>query len=354
MSDRMIAHLFVEYFQHVVDEDSARIAIEKLDGYILENKPINIRRSTSKLRREPGMDKRCYRCGAADHKTVQCPSDPSNQGNLKRGTSASGGQPITTIGGGGEKRFAADPTGSGTPTITINLTGRPIPGTQTQMPTSAAYNGYQTATQTAPPQQQSVAPQQLASVALSAADSDPELARPIDSDLIPLYEQYMESRTKYFYFRERLSKEMKARAHAMHAPINAGAMQPAPLQAPYNTALYGAATLVQQPQQPYAQQTPTAAVPYSTGGAAHFYANTSMASAVTAGGIYSTTQQLQPQPQLQMQPQPQPQPQTYMLSNASTAPLMTHQQQPIVSAQYTQPQPQGIASVLQPQSARLY
>ncbi|KHN75837.1 RNA-binding protein rnp-1 [Toxocara canis] len=274
-------------FVHVADEESARIAIEKLDGYILENKPINIRRSTSKLRREPGMEKRCYRCGAADHKTVQCPSDPSNQGNLKR--VASSGQSIGTV-GTPEKRFAADPTGAGTPTIMINLTGRPTDGSGTQLQAGGyVYQGLQ--------------PQQLATVALTAAESDPELARPTDSDLLPLYEQYMESRTKYFYFRERLSKEVKARAHSMPAVVAA------PLQAPYTTALYGA----QSTQQP----TPSPA--YSTG-AAHFYAN-----AAASPSIYSTAQ-LQPT----------------VYATAVT-------QQPVVSSPYT-----AATATVQPQPARLY
>ncbi|VDO13271.1 unnamed protein product [Brugia timori] len=87
-------------FVHVPEESDARTAIEKLDGYILEGKAINIRRSTSKLRKEPGMDKRCYRCGAVDHKTPQCPSDPANI-NLKRVANAS-------IGGPEQKRFVGD------------------------------------------------------------------------------------------------------------------------------------------------------------------------------------------------------------------------------------------------------
>uniref|UniRef100_A0A915BF08 RNA-binding protein 4 n=1 Tax=Parascaris univalens TaxID=6257 RepID=A0A915BF08_PARUN len=243
-------------FVHVADEESARIAIEKLDGYILENKPINIRRSTSKLRREPGLDKRCYRCGAAEHKTMQCPSDPSNQaGALKR--VASTGQPISTIGTPEQKRFAADPTGTGTPTITINLTGRPGEGTATQLQQGAYIY-------------QALQPQQVAAVALTAAESDPELPRPTDGDLFPLYEQYMESRTKYFYFRERLSKEVKARAHSMPA-VTASS-----LQAPYMTTLYGVQTTHQ-----YAQQTASPA--YSTG--AHYYAN-----ATASPTTYSTAQ----------------------------------------------------------------
>ncbi|VDN53665.1 unnamed protein product [Dracunculus medinensis] len=123
-------------FVHVATDEHARTAIEKLDGYILEGKSINIRWSTSKLRKEPGVDKRCFRCGTNHHKTLQCPNDPGNN-SLKR-TSSMGNIPSADI--ADPKRFAAD----------VN-------------------------------------------------------------DLVPLYDQYMDARVKYFYFRERLMKELKAR-----------------------------------------------------------------------------------------------------------------------------------------------
>lgn len=53
----------------------------------------------------------------------------------------------------------------------------------------------------------------------------------------------MESRTKYFYFRERLSKEVKARAHSMPT-VTASS-----LQAPYMTTLYGVQSTHQYAQQ---------------------------------------------------------------------------------------------------------
>uniref|UniRef100_A0A915PR12 RRM domain-containing protein n=1 Tax=Setaria digitata TaxID=48799 RepID=A0A915PR12_9BILA len=181
---------------HVPEESDARTAIEKLDGYILEGKAINIRRSTSKLRKEPGMDKRCYRCGAIDHKTPQCPSDPANV-NLKRAASAS------CIGAPEQKRFVGDGVVSGeSPSY--------APGHDASAP--GAF-GYPAGSGAAGPR----------------IDPDPELPRPLDSDLFPLYEQYIESRTKYFYFRDRLTKEVKARAHALPS------ISVAPLQAPYAT-----------------------------------------------------------------------------------------------------------------------
>ena len=65
------------------------------------------------------------------------------------------------------------------------------------------------------------------------------------SDLIPLYEQYLESRTKYFYFRERLMKEVKVRAQL--APYNL----PTALQAPYASTMYN---VYPSQQQTYSQQ----------------------------------------------------------------------------------------------------
>ncbi|MFH4973697.1 hypothetical protein AB6A40_000406 [Gnathostoma spinigerum] len=233
-------------FVHVVDEESAKIAIEKLDGYILEGKSINIRRSTSKLRKEPGMDRRCYRCGAADHKTPQCPGDPLNISLLKRPNSS--GNLVSLVGSGPDaKRFATaakDIATTYTPTITINLTGRSTEASSGLMTNQTYMYTHQQPVTQQPVQQQ-----------LPPADPDPELARPFDADLLPLYEQYMESRTKYFYFRERLSKEVKARSQAMPAIASA-----APLAAPYSSGVY---ITQPQPTNPYLQQIPTQQAPLS-------------------------------------------------------------------------------------------
>ncbi|VDN19674.1 unnamed protein product [Gongylonema pulchrum] len=251
-------------------------------------------RSTSKLRKEPGMDKRCFRCGAVDHKTPQCLVDPANA-NLKRAATT------TTAGAGPEqKRFASDAVG-GSPsnTATLDSSG-----------TLAYPNGART-----------------------AADADPELPRPLDADLFQLYEQYIESRTKYFYFRDRLSKEVKARTRS--APSIAAS---AVAQAPYTTSvMYSTPPPSSQhytKQQfcralfffsfdhffqllvisPLTQKTnvvgqsstvtpvttasaPTTYQTSSTSGALHFYANAvstgATAAAAARGGIYST---VAPQP----------------------------------------------------------
>ncbi|VDN02375.1 unnamed protein product [Thelazia callipaeda] len=223
-------------FVHVPEESDARTAIEKLDGYILEGKAINIRRSTSKLRKEPGMDKRCYRCGAADHKTPQCPNDPANI-SLKR--TASG----NALGVPEQKRFAGDGVGIGeSSSYAIGQDN------SFAYPAGSGANG-------------------------ARSDPDPELPRPMDSGLFPLYEQYIDSRTKYFYFRDRLTKEVKARAHMLPS------ISVTPLQAPYAaSSIYSTpppTTLQFTVQQNSSIRTvPITTMTFpSTTAASHFYAN---------------------------------------------------------------------------------
>ncbi|VDK82553.1 unnamed protein product [Litomosoides sigmodontis] len=245
---------------HVPEESDARTAIEKLDGYILEGKAINIRRSTSKLRKEPGMDKRCYRCGAVDHKTPQCPSDPANI-NLKRAANA------TCIAGPEQKRFIADGAVAGeSPSY--------APGHEAAAPGVFAYSA-------------------SSGTAGVRIDPDPELPRPLDSDLFPLYEQYIESRTKYFYFRERLTKEVKARAHALPSISVASLQAPYATNNVYSTPPPTALQYTVQQNSPLVS-TSTATVTYpTTTGASHFYANVVNTSAT--GAAYPTAQPL-PQP----------------------------------------------------------
>lgn len=76
-------------FQHVVTEDDADLVIGKLDKYNLDGREIHIERSTSRLRKEPGMGDKCYTCGATDHKTPNCPQEMSRR--KKRGPEDDGG-----------------------------------------------------------------------------------------------------------------------------------------------------------------------------------------------------------------------------------------------------------------------
>lgn len=47
----------------------------------MDGREIHIERSTSRLRKEPGMGDKCFTCGATDHKTPNCPQE---QGRKKR------------------------------------------------------------------------------------------------------------------------------------------------------------------------------------------------------------------------------------------------------------------------------
>lgn len=49
------------------------------------------------------------------------------------------------------------------------------------------------------------------------ADPDPLIPHPSERDLEPLWKEYSESRERYYYFREKLAKEMRAR-QAAQAP----------------------------------------------------------------------------------------------------------------------------------------
>lgn len=167
-------------FVHVDTDDEANEVVKRLDGYIVEGRPIHIEKSTSKLRKQPGMGDKCFRCGAADHKTTSCPHDPTKSQSVTR----------------------------------FDLTQkRPMVSIVEEEPAakrSAVAGAWGTATQPA-------------TIVQTVADT--ELARPQDPELFPLYEQYLESRQRYFYYRDSLLKEIGARTAALQQPV----VQTAPL-----------------------------------------------------------------------------------------------------------------------------
>uniref|UniRef100_A0AC34PY99 RRM domain-containing protein n=1 Tax=Panagrolaimus sp. JU765 TaxID=591449 RepID=A0AC34PY99_9BILA len=177
-------------FVHVATEEDADIVIKNLDKTMLEGREIHIERSTSRLRKEPGMGDKCFTCGASDHKTPQCPQE---QGRKKKRPNEIDENPAKRINNG---------------TISTN----PVPQTQCW--------GYKV-----------------------PGDSDAELPCPTNPELKPLYDQYIDSRTRYHYFREKLSKELSLQpggvvAPSAAAPVNLGridltrTVQPAPMPAP--------------------------------------------------------------------------------------------------------------------------
>jgi len=43
---------------------------------------LHVERSTSRLRKQPGMSDKCFTCGAEEHKTSQCPGNPNRKRNM--------------------------------------------------------------------------------------------------------------------------------------------------------------------------------------------------------------------------------------------------------------------------------
>ncbi|KAI6238224.1 putative 2-oxoglutarate dehydrogenase E1 component DHKTD1-like protein, mitochondrial [Aphelenchoides fujianensis] len=208
-------------FVHVISDDDAQIVIDKLDKYNLEGREIHIERSTSRLRKEPGMSDKCFTCGAHDHKTPNCPQE---QGRKKKRGLDMDERPDG-------KKPAVLPT--------INLAGGGVMG-------APAINwGCKVG---------------------GGSDGDPELPCPTNPELRTLYDQYLESRTRYFYYRERLSKELSLQPQAAQ-PMHVGridmtrAPQMIPAAAPKPVAMMPQAvpaaqpTIVQYaaPQQPQQQ-----------------------------------------------------------------------------------------------------
>ncbi|KAH7730702.1 RNA-binding protein lark [Aphelenchoides avenae] len=171
-------------FVHVQNEDDATAAIEKLEKHKLEGREIHIERSTSRLRKEPGMSDKCFTCGATDHKTPSCPQEQERRKTNKRP-----GEPDEEV---HSKRPVVLPP--------INLAGGTAPAAPTAAPQCWGYK------------------------VGGGSDADPELPCPTNPELRTLYDQYLESRTRYFFYRERLGKELSLQpggAAASAAP-NAG------------------------------------------------------------------------------------------------------------------------------------
>uniref|UniRef100_A0A914W2Y3 RRM domain-containing protein n=1 Tax=Plectus sambesii TaxID=2011161 RepID=A0A914W2Y3_9BILA len=194
-------------FVHVKNDEDAKRCVEQLDNFMLEGRPIHIEQSTSRLRKEPGMGDKCFRCGGYDHKTPNCPIDKGEDSVRRNRRRPSPGFPTN-----GSKR--PPPSGS-------NFSDPSYPPAKRgSSPPSWGYNqpGYDPYRRDpyyggGPPQARAV-----------GGDPDPLLPRPRDRDVEPLYDQYAEARQRYYYYRDRLTKEMQARAQD---PYATAAQQPA-------------------------------------------------------------------------------------------------------------------------------
>uniref|UniRef100_A0A8R1HPU8 RRM domain-containing protein n=1 Tax=Caenorhabditis japonica TaxID=281687 RepID=A0A8R1HPU8_CAEJA len=161
-------------FVHI-EEDDVDPIITRLTGYSIEGKVVNIKKSTSKLRPTPGMPNRCYRCQSDEHRTPQCPYDPTNNQKpdgsvqtIKFDLTAG----VGSGGGVGLKRAAVDPM---------------------------------------------MDPAKRMAYAAGPAVVEPEIPQPMDPDLQQLYQEYQLSRQRYVYYRDRLLKEMEAKQHGSTA-----------------------------------------------------------------------------------------------------------------------------------------
>ncbi|CAI2354606.1 unnamed protein product [Caenorhabditis sp. 36 PRJEB53466] len=166
-------------FVHI-EEDDVDPIITRLTGYTIEGKVVNIKKSTSKLRPTPGMPNRCYRCQSDDHRTPQCPHDPSNnqksEGGVIKFDLTAGGPP-------GLKRPAGEPLMD--------------------------------------------VPKRMAFPVPSMVEA--EIPQPMDPDLQQLYQEYHMSRQRYVYYRDRLLKEMEAKQNGSTAGYALSGPTPVPV-----------------------------------------------------------------------------------------------------------------------------
>jgi len=235
-------------FVHVETDEDAKRVMDSLDNHMLEGRPLHIEKSTSRLRKEPGMGDKCFRCGAFDHKTPNCPADTSEEAKRSRRRAS----PPSSMNGG--KR----PTNS----MSSMLDNYP-PAKRGGSPAHSTW-GYL--------QPSNVDLYRTGGNALRTIDHDPELPRPRDRDLIPLFDQYMEARQRYFYYRDRLSKELDVRAQQEPFGASTGAMmtgQGAAYPASYTTSMRAPSQphYSQDLYQTYPVAAPTGqtATPYYTG-----------------------------------------------------------------------------------------
>ncbi|CAD5225041.1 unnamed protein product [Bursaphelenchus okinawaensis] len=220
-------------FVHVVTEEDAELVINKLEKYNLDGREIHIERSTSRLRKEPGMGDKCYTCGATDHKTPNCPQEDGRKGNKRK----------LEIGDNGDRKKPL--------LTTVN------PALQFPV----------------------------------ATDTDPELPCPQNPELRNLYSQYMESRTKYFFYRERLSKELSMQPQIATAPAAS-----VPVVARFDMTKANPQVQVKTSQPPYSSPhnpTPQAYMPTA---ATQMYQPPAVQSSYSSS--YATVAHLKPQPAL--------------------------------------------------------
>ncbi|CAK5073295.1 unnamed protein product [Meloidogyne enterolobii] len=188
-------------FVHVANENDADKAIKKFDKFRFMGRELHVERSTSRLRKQPGMSDKCFTCGAEEHKTSQCPGNPNRKRNMNsnNGGHKSNKKPRPLMFDKPPLRqFPRQPPLN-------NLNFPPLQHNQQHFPPLMH--------QQPPLPQQSLQQQQQScwgyKMGSGGGENDPELPCPHNPELQKLYEQYKDSRTRYFFYREQLLKELR-------------------------------------------------------------------------------------------------------------------------------------------------
>uniref|UniRef100_A0A914HII0 RNA-binding protein 4 n=1 Tax=Globodera rostochiensis TaxID=31243 RepID=A0A914HII0_GLORO len=180
-------------FVHVSTNVDADVAIQKFNKYYLEGKAIHVERSTSHFRKQPGMGDKCFTCGAEEHKTSECPMNQCSSRRKRERDS-----------------FGEESAEAKKPKPSDFVPGKPKP--------LIFDNDVNSITQPFPAQVNC-----WGYKVEGGNGSDPELPRPLNPELRTLYEQYLESRTRYFFYREQLNKELRLQdVSAAVAPATSG------------------------------------------------------------------------------------------------------------------------------------
>lgn len=325
-------------FVHMSNEEEAKRACASLNNHQLDGKAIHTEFSTSKLRKAPGMNEVCFRCGEKSHKTNNCPmhdminKDGSRSYNsLKRHSTFDDHPPPKRV----ECYF--------TPSKEAASSG-------------FAY-GYMKQSSSAPSYKPDT----------PKPDGDPLFPRPLDRNLSSLYDEYLLARDRYYYLRDRLSSATNG---TRGMPF--GSVQQAP---PVAVSMFGALPAPQlQHHQPQPQQQQATYIPLSTAAPpqqlhyqpAHQQQMAVSAAPINAPIIYTASaapqqqqqQLLQAAQQQQQQPiyaaaagdpvaayyQQAAPPAAAVVAQAQQQPLTAHQPQQLAVEYYSQAPPQGAAA----------
>uniref|UniRef100_A0A183BJV0 RRM domain-containing protein n=1 Tax=Globodera pallida TaxID=36090 RepID=A0A183BJV0_GLOPA len=176
-----------DVLKHVSTNVDAEVAIQKFNKYYLEGKAIHVERSTNGRQmvsvgiEQKGLEQNfaSFTCGAEEHKTSECPKNQCSSRRKRERDS-----------------FGEESAEAKKPKPSDLVAGKPKPlifdndVSSITHPFPAQVNcwGYKVE---------------------GGSSSDPELPRPQNPELRTLYEQYLESRTRYFFYREQLNKELR-------------------------------------------------------------------------------------------------------------------------------------------------